>query len=83
MPPERRPWRIQLDLIDGLNVAAGLTVTRGRMAASMRACCASLRTTDSMPARLRAALAEADIATARRIAHTLKGTAGTVGARGS
>ena len=71
--------RIQLDLIDGLNVAAGLTVTRGRMAAYARL----LRqfADNDLPARLRAALAEADIATARRVAHTLKGTAGTVGAR--
>jgi len=70
--------RQRLGAIAGLSVAAGLTVTRGRLGAYVR----FLRqfTESSLPASLLAALTGSDIPAALRIAHTLKGTAGTVGA---
>ena len=72
--------RQRLGAIAGLSVAAGLTVTRGRLGAYVRILRQFIDS--GMPAGLVAALEGADIPTALRVVHTLKGTAGTVGAMG-
>ena len=70
--------RQRLGAIAGLSVAAGLTVTRGRLGAYV----SFLRqfVDSGLPASLLVALSGSDIPAALRIAHTLKGTAGTIGA---
>ena len=73
-------WRQRLAQIPGLDVERGLTLVRGNVAkhARMLALFADSHGGDAQ--RLAAALAADDLASARELAHTLKGSAGTIGA---
>ncbi len=70
--------RRRLGAIDGLYVAVGLSVMRGRVGAYARLL--GQFADSDLTAKLCDALAAGDIPTAHRLAHTVKGTAGTVGA---
>jgi two-component system sensor histidine kinase/response regulator len=70
--------RHRLEAIEALDVAAGLKAVKGRMEVYLRLLA---RFTDSRDSEtLRRALAGADLPTARRAVHTLKGSAATLGA---
>jgi two-component system sensor histidine kinase/response regulator len=66
--------------IPGLNVAAGLRRTLGKTALYHKLLRQFAAGQQAVPAQIRAALAAADAALAQRLAHTLKGVAGNIGA---
>ncbi len=70
--------RARLEAIDGLDVAAGLKAANGRMDLFLRLLAWFIDSRDV--GLLRQAVADGDVVTAHRIAHTLKGTTATLGA---
>ncbi|MBS0355018.1 MAG: response regulator [Proteobacteria bacterium] len=75
--PEDDPLRARLAVVDGLDLAAGLRATRGRVDAYARLLGSFVAS--EVPAELRRALMVGDMKTAHRHAHTLKGLAATLG----
>ena len=72
--------RKRLEVLDGLDVAAGLRAANGRMDLYSRLLSRFIRSSEAAVAA--EALAAGDHVTARRAAHTLKGVAATLGASG-
>ena len=74
-------WRQQLAQVGGLDVAHGLALVRGNATKHAKMLRLFAEThADDIP-QLRAALAGDDLPVMQRRAHTLKGAAGTIGAR--
>lgn len=73
--------RRRLEAIAGLDVAAGLQCVRDRLPTYQRLLGKFVETHQSDMAAVRERLAAADCAEARRLAHSLKGAAATLGAR--
>ena len=82
--PAPRPLMIAGDIstlaIDGLDVQVGLSRTMGRSALYLSLLRKFPTNQGSAVREIRAALAAGDWTTAERVAHTLKGVAGTIGA---
>jgi two-component system sensor histidine kinase/response regulator len=68
--------------LTGVDVEQGLKQTGRNLASYQRLLRLFLRENQTIAAQLRAALAQGDAAHARRLVHTIKGAAGTIGASG-
>jgi two-component system sensor histidine kinase/response regulator len=77
---QRAGWQEQLARADGIDVAAGLRAVRGRWSTYERLLQTFLRDHGGDGPLLSERLAAGDIDQALRVAHTLKGLAGTLGA---
>ena len=72
-------WRQRLQQVSGLDIERGLALVRGNTSKHARMLVLFADTHAPDVARLAAALAADDLATVKQLAHTLKGSAGTVG----
>ena len=79
-PGQAVDWHERLGRIDGMDVAAGLRAVRGRWSSYERLLQTFLRDHGGDGPLLADRLAAGDIDHAMRVAHTLKGLAGTLGA---
>ena len=73
------PTRSALELVDGLNYAAGIKAVHGNVDTYLRMLEVFIQTYADVTGRISAALASGEVEQAQRIAHTLKGAAGTLG----
>ncbi len=72
-------WKQRLQHIAGLDIERGLALVRGNTTKHARMLALFADTHAEDVTRLSAALAAEDLATVKQVAHTLKGSAGTVG----
>jgi len=80
VPPAEPDWLTLLAGVDGLDPAAGLRVVGGRWPAYLRVLRLFADSHGQEVERIQAALAAGQREEARRLAHSLKGSAGSVGA---
>jgi CheY-like chemotaxis protein len=80
--PETDPVRAALEQIEGLDPAAGLHVVSGKWPAYLRLLKLFANSHRDDGAKIRQALETGQLGEAQRLAHTLKGAAGNVGAKG-
>ncbi len=73
-------WRRQLALVPGLDIEKGLELVRGNIAKYVRMLALFVDSHAHDATKLAEALASKDLATLKQVAHTLKGSAGNVGA---
>lgn len=72
----------RLPVLPGIDTRAGLATTQGGLALYRRLLARFRDNQREFEHQFRTTQAQADLAAARRLAHTLKGVAGTIGARG-
>jgi two-component system sensor histidine kinase/response regulator len=80
-PPAAAALRARLDAIDGLDVATGLAQVRGKLTSYARILKLFADGHADDADRLRAFVAQGDLAATGLLAHALKGAAGNLGAR--
>jgi CheY-like chemotaxis protein len=80
-PPADAALRARLEGIPGLDVAAGLAVVRGKLSTYTRILVMFAERHAGDVGQLRLFMEQGDLAQAQLLAHTLKGTAGNLGAK--
>lgn len=80
MVPDPGQWRIQLAAVSGLNVDKGLKLIRGNMALYLRLLTMFADSHAKDALELTAGKASNDLASIQKIAHSLKASAGNIGA---
>jgi PAS domain S-box-containing protein len=69
------------DRLEGIDMVAGLATCMGRRELYLRLLCKFRDTQTGFAEQFQAALADSDVSAAGRVAHSLRGTAGNIGAR--
>ena len=80
MSPESAEWRRQLARIPGLDIECGLALVRGNPTKHERLLRLFVDSHRENPGELAQALAANDLTALKQLSHTLKGSAGTIGA---